>query len=208
MNYYFPIFGCFLIFIAWFTYERNKSSKLQKKSSEDFWQKEIDANSVRRVPLDSLKYISIPDSILLSSLSAKDCKDDVLIECNKELLNLQSKRIFNLTGMTTTDIKMKYGPANLNALDEYDSNYTQLVKIIYQFGSRLNELNFEDDAIKVLEFGIDSLTDISGNYKLLADLYIKKNDMAKLDYLLETATVLDSLNKNSIITYIQSKKTI
>ncbi len=204
MNYYFPIFGCFLIFIAWFTYERNKTSKLQKKKEDDFWKREIDANSVRRVPLDSLTYIQIPDSILLSSLSARDNDDETLLKCNDELISLQQKRIFNLTGMTTTDIKLAYGPANVNTLDEYDSNYIHLVQTIYQFGSRLNELCFEDDAVKVLEFGIDSLTDISGNYKLLADLYIKKNMIEKLDYLLETAEKLDSLNKNSIIAYIKA----
>ena len=206
MNYYFPIFGCFLIFIAWFTYERNKASKLEKKSSEDFWQREIDANNVRRVPLDSLEYISIPDSILLSALEASTTDDDVLLKCNEELLSLQEKRIFNLTGKTVTDIKLAYGPANLNLLDEYDTNYTQLVKVVFEFGSRLNELGFEDDAIKVLEFGIDSLTDISGNYKLLSDLYVKKNEVHKLDHLLETAAKLDSLNKNSIIKYIESQR--
>lgn len=204
MKYYFPIFGCFLIFIAWFTYERNKTSKLQKKREEDFWQRETDANNVRRVPLDSLTYIKVPDSILLSSLSAKDTDDATLLQCNEELINLQDKRIFNLTGMTTTDIKLAYGPANVASLDEYDSNYIHLVKTIYQYGARLIELGLIDDGIKVLEFGIDSLTDISGNYKLLADLYVKKNQTDKLGYLLETAQNLDSLNKNSIITYIKS----
>ncbi len=206
MNYFFPIFGCFLIFIAWFTYERKKASKLEKKSSEDFWQKEIDANSVRRVSLESLEYIIIPDDILLSSLEASSTNDEILLKCNIELLSLQKKRIFNLTGKTSTDIKLAYGPANLNTLDEYDSNYTNLVKTIFEFGSRLYELNYENDAIKILEFGIDSLTDISGNYKLLTDLYVKKNEISKLDYLIEVATKLDSLNKHSIIQYVEAHK--
>ncbi len=206
MNYYFPIFGCFLIFIAWFTYERNKSSKLQKQKQEDFWKRETDANSVRRVNLDTLTYITIPDSILLSSLSVavRDTDDEVLLQCNEALIALQDKRIFNLTGMTTTDIKMNYGPANITALDEYDTNYIHMVKTIYEFGTRLITLGYDDDGIRVLEFGIDSLTDISGNYKLLADLYVKKNQPDKLNYLLETADKLDSLNKNSIISYIKT----
>ena len=204
MNYIFPIFGCFLIFLAWFNYERKKASKLDKKKEEDFWQRETDANSVRRVPLDSLNYIKVPDSILLPSLSAKNTDDEALLKCNDELISLQDKRCFNLTGMTTTDIKMSYGPANVDALDEYDTNYIHLVKTIYEFGTRLTELDFIDDGIKVLEFGIDSLTDISGNYKLLADLYVKKNQPEKLNYLLETAEKLDSLNKNSIVAYVKS----
>lgn len=204
MNYYFPIFGCFLIFLAWFNYERKKATKLDKKKEADFWQRETDANSVRRVPLDSLTYIQVPDSILLPSLSAKATDDETLLKCNDELISLQNKRCFNLTGMTTTDIKMAYGPANVNSLDEYDTNYTHLVKTIFEFGSRLIQLEYVDDGIKVLEFGIDSLTDISGNYKLLADLYVKKNQPEKLQRLLETAEKLDSLNKNSIVTYVKS----
>ncbi len=204
MNYFFPIFGCFLIFLAWFNYERKKASKLDKRKEEDFWQRETEANSVRRVPLDSLSYIKVPDSILLPSLSANNADDEVLLKCNDELISLQDKRCFNLTGMTTTDIKMSYGPANVTALDEYDTNYIHLVKTIYEFGARLIQLDYVDDGIKVLEFGIDSLTDISGNYKLLADLYAKKNQPDKLNYLLETAEKLDSLNKNSIVTYVKS----
>ncbi len=203
---HFPIFGCFLIFVAWFTYERKKATRIEQKNSDDFWKREADANSIRRVPLDSLEYITIPDSILLSSLLTHTVDDDILTGCNEELIRLQSLRIFNLTGMTTTDIKMKFGPANLSSLDEYDSNYTELVKTIYEFGLRLYELGFEAASIKVLEFGIDSLTDISGNYKLLADLYVKKNDLEKLSYLKETALKLNSLNQKSILTYIDSKR--
>ncbi len=204
MNFIFPIFGCFLIFLAWLNYERKKATKLDKKKEEDFWQRETDANAVRRVPLDSLSYINVPESILLPSLSAKNTDDEALLKCNNELLILKDKRCFNLTGMTTTDIKMAYGPANVATLDEYDTNYIHLVKTIYEFGARLIELDYIDDGIKVLEFGIDSLTDISGNYKLLADLYAKKNQPDKLQYLLETAEKLDSLNKTSIVTYVKS----
>ena len=206
MNFYYPIFGLFLIFIAWFTYERNKASKLEKRKEDDFWKRENEANGVRRVPLDSLEYVKVPDAILLSGLSVKDTDDKILLKCNEELIELQNKRIFNLTGKTVTDIKMNFGPANITALDEYDTNYTELVKLIHMYGTRLNDLNYTDDAIKVLEFGIDILTDISGNYKLLADLYIKKNQTSKLDYLLEVANKLDSLNKNSIIGYINALK--
>lgn len=206
MNYYFPIFGLFIIFIIWFTYERKKASRLERQAKEDFWQKEAAANNVRRVPLDSLTYVKVEDSILLSSLSAKDCNDAVLLKCNDTLLELKEKRMFNLTGMTSTDIKLTYGPANLNALDEYDTNYTLFVKTLYEFGSRLNELGFKEDAIRILEFGIDSLTDISGNYKLLADLYIEKNQPEKLGHLMETCEKLNSLNKKSIKKYLDDAK--
>ena len=56
--------------------------------------------------------------------------------------------------------------------------------------------------MRVLRFGIDSLSDISGNYKLLATLYIKSGQQEKIAELRETAEKLNSLLKNSIIKYL------
>lgn len=32
----FPLFGCFIIFILWFNYERRKHEKIEEKRDEDF----------------------------------------------------------------------------------------------------------------------------------------------------------------------------
>jgi hypothetical protein len=104
--------------------------------------------------------------------------------------------------MTATDIKMEYGPANLAKLDEYDQNFTLFAQTIYAYGERLHTLGFDHEAMRVLRFGIDSLSDISGNYKLLATLYINYGQTNKISELKEAATKLNSLLKNSIIKYL------
>ena len=68
MKFYYPIFGIFVIFVLWQAYERKKADKLSAKASEDFWQRESDANNVRRKPLDNEDYITIPDEILVETL--------------------------------------------------------------------------------------------------------------------------------------------
>lgn len=209
MQYFFPVFFIlFIIFVAWLTFERSKSFKIDQDRKNAFWEKENEANAVRKKPLDNLPYIIIPNDIMLENLSSIIPTDDAeLNRCNDVLNSLKNERILNLTGMTSTDIKLQYGAANLAILDEYDQNFTLLVQTIYAYGDRLHNLGFDYDAMKVLRFGIDSLSDISMNYKLLATLYVKYGELSKIDELRETASKLDSLLKNSIIKYLDEVAT-
>lgn len=202
MDYFFPIFGLVIIFVIWFTYERKKHSTDAEKASKDFWLRDSEANSVRKVNLDTITYITIP----VDSLPFGKSEDSQVKEYEHILLDLSDKRILNLTGKTSTDIKMLYGAANLDTVTEYDNNYTLMVQTIYNLGNRLNELNLTDDAISFLKFGIDSLTDISGNYKLLCELYLKTGQSEKLKSLKETALKLDSLSKKTILKYIDESQ--
>ena len=204
MGSYFPMFFILaLIFTAWLAFERSKSTKQDEERTRAFWERERDANSTRKVNLDTLTYTSVPNWIYLDSLSSSlPTDDDELTRCNDILHNLSSQRILNLTGMTSTDIKLEYGPANLNTLDEYDQNFTLFAQTIYAYGERLHTLGFDHEAMRVLRFGIDSLSDISGNYKLLATLYIKSGQQEKIAELRETAEKLNSLLKISIIKYL------
>lgn len=204
MGYFFPVlFLLFLIFIVWLNIERMKSERQEAAQRNEFWQKENDSNSVRRQPLDNLPYVTIPDELLLKNLSSSLPEDDAeLVRCNDILTSLQSERILNLTGKTSTDIKMSYGAANLSTLDEYDQNFTLFAQTIYAYGEQLHKLGYDHEAMKVLRFGIDSLSDISGNYKLLASLYVNYGQSDKIQELKATADKLDSLMKGSILRYL------
>lgn len=210
MNFYYPIFGLFVIFTIWQAYERKKADKVSRKSSDDFWQRESDANTVRKKPLDNEDYIIIPDEIFVESLvpDYKKINDDDAVKeldsINNTLASLKDKRILNLTGLTATDIKEMYGVANLNIVSEYDDNYTLLVKNIARYGELLLSLNYQTEATKVLEFGIDSLTDITTNYKLLVGLYIENGQADKIEHLTEVANSLNSLNKNVILDILKA----
>ncbi|MBQ8413347.1 MAG: hypothetical protein IJX12_07075 [Lachnospiraceae bacterium] len=192
-----------LVFTAWLAFERLKSSKQDEERVRAFWQRENDANNTRRKNLDTLTYIKVPNWITLDALSSALPTDDAeLNRCSDIFKSLSSQRILNLTGMTSTDIKMEYGPANLNKLDEYDQNFTLFAQTIYAYGERLHTLGFDHEAMRVLRFGIDSLSDISGNYKLLASLYIKYGQQEKIAEIRDAATKLNSLLKKSIIKYL------
>ena len=198
MIYYFPIFGCFLIFIAWLTYEMHKSSRQMNQKDSDFWEKEAAANATRRVPLEKIPFLTIP----METFPLNQYEDAELQECERILLTLSEKKILNVTGKTATDLKEQYGPANLALLNECDLNFTELAQTLVRYGTRLHELNHDAECITVLEYGIAILTDISANYKLLAELYIKQHQPEKISALEDAAKQLDSLMKNSILNYL------
>ena len=206
MNFFFPIFGLFIIFVLWSSYERKKSDRISNKIKDDFWTLESNANNVRKQPLDNENYIIIDNNLLINNLWPNHPEDEQLTNLSEVLSSLLDKRILNLTGKTSTDIKLKYGVANLNEVSSYDDNFTLMVQTISNYGTRLMELGNSPAAISVLEFGIDSLTDISSNYKHLAQLYIDAGTPDKIDLLIETAKNLDSLMKDSIIRTLTNMK--
>lgn len=192
----FPFLASFLLFTALLTYELHKSRNIEENTMNDFWKKERDANNVRKKNLDSLLYISIPfDRLPMEALSDRE---DIK-EIHLQLQRLSTQKIVNLTGITNTDLKLTYGTANITALTEYDQNYTLLARTLYQWGRLLFEENLIPQAKQVLQFGIETGTDISGNYKLLATIYQSEGETEKLEELISRASSLNSLMKNSII---------
>ncbi len=191
--------GCFVIFGLWLCYELKKDKRHTDQNNAEFWAREAAANNTRRVNPDTLPYIQVP----LENFPLGKYDDEDLRQQELTLQELSQKKILNLTGMTSTQLKETYGPANLPLLDECDMNFTELAKTVYRYGLRLHELGKEDDAVTVLEYGISILTDISGNYKLLASLYFSRGENEKISALKTSGEKLNSLMKASILASLE-----
>lgn len=191
---HFPLFTIFIIFIVWSSYEMHKSTRNDRKNQDDFWNREQTSNNVRRKRIDDSEYITIPDSILNINSSNED-----VIKHLASLRELKNKKILNLTGKTSTDIKELYGPANLNYVTECDDNFTSMCQVLSSLGTLLKEEGDLAQAAKVLEFAVNSKSDISSTYLALADIYISTGNSEKIKDLISTASLLDSLMKDSII---------
>lgn len=192
----FPFFGCFIIFILWFNYERKKHEKIEHERDEAFWQREHDANFTRRKNLDAIEYIKIPyDNFPME----KYADIEAVSQAEKILLDLKDKRILNLTGKTATDIKLEYGAANLSIITEYDENYILLVRTLQQYAEALCTLGYTEDALPVLEYAINIGSDIKATYMLLAGIYHEQGFNDKINNLLSQAEKLNSLMKQPII---------
>lgn len=106
----------FILFIAVITFAIKRADSAQAKVTEEFWEKERKANSTLRGDTTDLCYITIPEKFFPLN--------------NDKINDLRDKTLVNLTGMTNTDLKLKYGILNFKKLSEYDDNFTKFVSML------------------------------------------------------------------------------
>ena len=199
MSRFFATFFIIIIFILWYAYERSKAVRIAKKNSDDFWVLEQKANSTRRKPLDDLEKIIIP----IDTLPFLDTVDEKLTEYQELIKSLSETDIYNLTGISNTDLKLKYGAPNFPYLSQCDQNFIELARTLNQWGKRLLELSFVTEAQAVLEFAIDCRSDVSTTYEMLSSLYVSQKQPAKIQHLMEVAESLDTLLKPKILASLE-----
>lgn len=197
-----PIFTTIVLLSAliWFTTKR--STKKMKEEEEKFWEREREANFVRKKPLTDLVFITIPISEI--PLDA-DSKDPLLKEYAEKILAFQDKKLVNLNGISNTDLKLKYGVSNLTTLSEYDENYTVAVSTLADYAEELNRLGRTDDARCVLEIAINCKSDVKRSYLLLADIYRDAKEYDKIEDLIETASGLTSSARDGIVAELKKR---
>jgi hypothetical protein len=100
-------------------------------------------------------------------------------------------------------LKLEYGTANITILSDYDVHYTNLVTLLQKLAELLHENGEKRLAIEVLEFAVDTGTDVSKSYYLLADLYKENGTPEKISDLVEKARNIKSLLKDSIVQNLQ-----
>lgn len=192
-------FAIFVTFLVWLSIKLRQSNK----KDDSFWQREAEANNVRKQTLDNLDYITIP----IDSLPFFYGIDKNLEELQNTITSLSSCTIVNLSNYTNTELKLMYGPGNLTDLTEYDQNFTLLVRTLHKWGEQLSSLGYEKEAIQVLEYAVSIKSDVTAGYLLLGKLYLKQGQPQKLDTLLSAAASLDTLLKDNLIKQLKALKT-
>ena len=177
-----------------------KNKKSQDTAQKDFWEKEREANSTRRKSLDNLDYIKIPIEKLPMSLlsdvpNAEDYKQ--IIQTLAEL------PIVNFTGISNTELKLRYGAPNIDLLCGYDQNYTLLVCTLQQWAQLLYDSGYINEALHMLEFSVSTGTDVSATYRLLCQIYIQLNTPEKIGSLYPIVEVLHSAMQKTIVRILQ-----
>ena len=187
---------------AVFTYIfMKKSSRNVDMGVDKFMEREREANNVRKQPISNLEYVKVD----LSRIPIVNDPDERTQELITRLNTLSELNIVNLSGISNTDLKFKYGVANLPALTEYDQNFTTLCRTLFDYGSKLVELNEKESAISVLEYGIECNTDLKSHYILLADLYEETMQYKKIQELIGKAQNMNSMLKNSLIRELSAR---
>lgn len=196
----FALLASSIILVILIAYENYKHRYKQDANTKSFWKRESLANSTRRQPLDNLPYITIP----LEKLPMEAMKEDPQVSEYYQLLEyLSTCQIVNFTGISNTELKLKYGTANLLLLSNFDQNYTSLVHTLHVLAERLLQNDYKEEARIYLEFAISLRTDISQSYYMLADLYRSTGEAKKIDELILIAKSLNSIMKGIIVRTLQ-----
>ena len=172
----FPFLTAFMIFIVVIAVLRARSTKAEKERTDAFWNRENEANSSRRVDLSTITYYSFDSSGLPDAPEG-----DAELSSKYNAITLAAeKRLLNLNGISNTDLKLTYGPQNLDELTIYGDNFSALENAIFQYGVALHEAGYPAEAIRTLEKGIALPTDLTQNYLKLADYYEENGNDRKL----------------------------
>ena len=205
----FPFLASFLILIVFFNLRMRRVSRKEEMREAGFWEKERQANSVRKKSLENLDYIHIPMDLLPFGTAGDNA---ALIKAEEELTALKDEKIVNLTGITNTDLKLEYGAANITQLSQFDQNYTALVCSLQNWGQELYNQGRYEDARDVLEFAVKTRSDITATYRVLIDLYRTKLGLneeeiqKKIDGLVPIAKNLNALSRNTILKLLDYKE--
>ena len=182
------LFVGFIIICITISHAVSHNSKIENATSDDFWKREQDGNFVRKQPTDDLIRIVLDDSLPYET----DC-DEELAPIMSKINSLKEKEIINLTGITNTELKLRYGLPNLDYLTECDGNFTNLAIYLDKWSEYLISHNRTKDALTVLEFAVDCGVDIGNIYINLANIYISQNQSHKIKSLIQKCETLNSL---------------
>ncbi len=191
----FPFLTIFILVTSYIAIRRRAAQRAEQKKWDDFRAREHEANWARRQDISNLAYIKLP----LDTLPLGRFDDEVLSDCEQSLRELAKQPICNLNGISNTDLKLRYGVANLTALSQCDSNYSTLVALLANYGEKLYALGHPAEAAEVLEYSLSLGSDVGKAYELLADIYTADGHAEKLSTLRETADRITSIRRASIL---------
>ncbi len=194
------LFASTLALVAAIAIASAKNQKAADSLQREYWQRERAANNTRRKPLDDLAYIKLPMDIFPMELLTDIPKVE---DYRQIILTLKDLPIVNFTGLTNTDLKLRYGAPNINLLTSYDQNYTLLVRTLQQWAQLLYDNGYISQACQLLEFAVSTGTDVSATYRLLCKIYQEQNTPEKIKTLYPVAESLNSAMKGTIDRILQ-----
>ena len=190
-----PFLAVFIIVTIYIAIRRSSAMRAEQDVWNNFREREQQANWTRRQDISNLAYIKLP----LDALPLGRYEDETLASYEQALRDLSTQPICNLNGISNTDLKLRYGVANLNTLSQCDTNYSTLVSLLANYGEKLFELSHPAEAKQVLEYSLSLGSDIGKTYELLATIYEYEGQSEKINALYESAEKITSIRRNSIL---------
>ena len=199
MHFILPYFIIILIVIQLYL---KKSTRSGSERSKKYWEREQKANSTRKQDISTLNYIKWDDSLpaIDNSLTLADILNNSpeALKAYNNIQTLKTEPMLNLSEYSNTDLKLKYGVANLDTLTQYEDNYTSFIKSLSELGHILIEHKDISDATAFLEYAVRIGSDI----RLTYSLYSEAENASKIRQLRQYASIIKSVNKDLIVSAI------
>ena len=203
MHFILPYFIIILIVIQLYL---KKSTRSGSERSKKYWEREQKANSTRKQDISTLNYIKWDDSLpaIDNSLTLADILNNSpeALKAYNNIQTLKTQPMLNLSEYSNTDLKLKYGVANLDTLTQYEDNYTSFIKSLSELGHILIEHKDISDATAFLEYAVRIGSDIRLTYTALYSLYSEAENASKIRQLRQYASIIKSVNKDLIVSAI------
>lgn len=203
MHFILPYFIIILIVIQLYL---KKSTRSGSERSKKYWEREQKANSTRKQDISTLNYIKWDDSLpaIDNSLTLADILNNSpeALKAYNNIQTLKTEPMLNLSEYSNTDLKLKYGVANLDTLTQYEDNYTSFIKSLSELGHILIEHKDISNATAFLEYAVKIGSDIRLTYTDLYALYSEAENASKIRQLRQYASIIKSVNKDLIVSAI------
>ena len=203
MHFLLPYFIIILIVIQLYL---KKSTRSGSERSKKYWEREQKANSTRKQDISSLNYIKWDDALpaIDNNLTLADILNNSpeALKAYNNIQTLKTEPMLNLSEYSNTDLKLKYGVANLDTLTQYEDNYTSFIKSLSELGHILIEHKDISDATAFLEYAVKIGSDIRLTYTDLYALYSEAGNASKIRQLRQYASLIKSVNKDLIVSAI------
>lgn len=203
MHFILPYFIIILIVIQLYL---KKSTRSGSERSKKYWEREQKANSTRKQDISTLNYIKWDDALpaIDNNLTLADILNNSpeALKAYNNIQTLKTEPMLNLSEYSNTDLKLKYGVANLDTLTQYEDNYTSFIKSLSELGHILIEYKDISDATAFLEYAVKIGSDIRLTYTDLYALYSEAGNASKIRQLRQYASLIKSVNKDLIVSAI------
>lgn len=190
-----PIFLiCFIVFAIWLRVKMKRGNS-GKEDLDAFLERENQANFARKQDISHLDYLSVnPDD-----LPFVDSDDPKEISLQNEVKKSGERKMIDLSAYTNTDLKEKYGPANLEELSDCDQSYLLFTRNLSLWGTYVYEKEDYTRAKVIMEYAKNIGSDISSVYTTLGNIYAREGDFHKVDALIAEVENSDFALKTSIL---------
>lgn len=186
----------FLIFIVLIIHLFMRRAQLGRHDdAKSLLAREREANAARKAPIGE-EYFLNPDVTALPAREYGEGGEDGgrLEDARRRALLCAARPMIRFDPPKSNyDVKMEFGPANLEAVADYEENFRQYTAALFHWAKLLMEAGFREDAKQTLRCAVDARADQAWCYTTLAGLYADKGDAESLRALLATASAMNDL---------------